>query len=424
LRSAAIAASTASAAVSASGFRLHVAPLAFLMPTSATWRRNPLALTAALAVDAAIAADRNQGVDASRWLPAGKLVSAAACRRSFDGVRTDIRSAGAMWYDYATTQGDRLTLSVAIAAAKNGAVLANYAEAGHPLRDAASRVTGVSARDRLTGAELDVRARVVVNAAGPWAAPFLSQYGIHHRWPLLKAMNLVTTRPARSTALVSPTRGGRALVLLPWQGRTLIGTSESAQATDADDQSVASQETASFLEEINDTFPALKLTAGEVSLVHRGVVPAASHNGRLSLLGRSEVLDHAREGARELISIVGVKYTTARAVAERAVDLVLRKLGHGPLRCRTAEEPLPGASLADQPAVPPTLSSQVLQAVRSEMAQTLIDVVVRRTGRGAAGYPDADTVLECARTMQRELGWSEETVRREMDELKKFYEIG
>lgn len=400
-----------------------VAPLAFVMPTSATLSRNPLALTAALAVDAAIAADRNQGVDVSRWLPAGKLISAATCRRWFDGVRTDIRSAGAMWYDYETTQGDRLTLSVAIAAATNGAVLANYAEAGHPLRDSALRVTGVSARDRITGAEFDVRAQVVVNAAGPWAALFLGQCGIHHRWPLLKAMNLVTTRPARSTALVSPTRAGRALVLLPWQGRTLIGTSESVQATEADDQSVARQETAIFLEEINDTFPALGLTTGEVSLVHRGVVPAASHNGRLSLLGHSEVLDHTREGVRELISIVGVKYTTARAVAERAVDLALRKLGREPIRCRTAEEPLPGASLTGQPAVPPALPSQVLQAIRSEMAQTLIDVVVRRTGLGAAGHPGTEVALECARTMQKELNWSEDRVSRELADLKKFYEI-
>jgi len=401
-----------------------IAPLAFVMPTSATATRNPLALSLALAVDAAIAADRNQGVDASRRLPAGKLLSASACARSFDGVRTNIRSAGVMWYDYETIQGDRLTLSVAVAAAKNGAALANYAEAVKPLRDSASRIIGVSARDRLTGTQFDVRARTVVNAAGPWTAPFLRQCGIDRRWPLLKAINLVTTRPAKSVALVSPTRAGRALVLLPWQGRTLIGTSESVQATVADDQLVASQEIATFIQEINHTFPALELTAGEVSLVHRGVVPAASRNGRLSLLGHSDVLDHAREGVKELISIVGVKYTTARAVAERTVDLALRKLGRGPIRCRTAEELLPGASRADQPAAAPVLTAQVLHAIRSEMAYTLIDVVVRRTGLGAAAHPEAATVLECARTMQPELGWSDERVGREIDELRKFYEIG
>lgn len=401
-----------------------VAPLAFVMPTAVTLTRNPLALTAALAVDAAIGADRNQGLDTGRRLPPGRLISASACRRSFDGVRADIRSAGAMWYDYETTQGDRLTLSVAIAAAKHGAVLANYAEAIRTLRDSAARVTGVSARDRITGTEFDVGARVIVNAAGPWAASFLGRCGIDRRWPLLKAMNLVTTRPARPIALVSPTRAGRALVLLPWQGRTLIGTSESLRETAADDQVVARQEIATFLQEINDTFPALRLTAGEVSLVHRGVVPAAARNGRLSLLGHSDVLDHTREGMRELISLVGVKYTTARAVAERAVDLALRKLAREPIRCRTAEEPLPGANLADQAAAPLALSAQVLQAIRGEMAHTLVDVVVRRTGLGAAAHPDAETVLECARTMQQELGWSEERVKREIEDLRKFYEIG
>jgi glycerol-3-phosphate dehydrogenase len=58
------------------------------------------------------------------------------------------------------------------------------------------------------------------------------------------------------------------------------------------------------------------------------------------------------------------------------------------------------------------------------MAYTLIDVVVRRTGLGAAAHPEAATVLECARTMQPELGWSDERVGREIDELRKFYEIG
>ena len=82
-----------------------------------------------------------------------------------------------------------------------------------------------------------------------------------------------------------------------------------------------------FLADINETFPALGLRADEVTLVHRGIVPAAAANGRLSLLGHSRIIDHAHDGGTpELISIVGVKYTTARAVAERAVDLVLRKL--------------------------------------------------------------------------------------------------
>ena len=70
------------------------------------------------------------------------------------------------------------------------------------------------------------------------------------------------------------------------------------------------------------------------------------------------------------------------------------------------------------------MTDSVRAAVRDEMAQTLTDVVVRRTGLGAAGHPQAEIVLECARIMQQELHWSEDRVNRELEELRKFYEIG
>ena len=236
----------------------------------------------------------------------------------------------------------------------------------------------------MTGTEFGIRARVIVNAAGPWAAQMLSGAGVETRWPLLKAMNLVTSRPARKAALVAPTRAGRALVLLPWQGRTLVGTSESPDGRQPDDQQVRADELTAFLGEVNDTFPALGLKADEITLVHRGIVPAMpAANGRLSLLAHSRVIDHGeQDAAPEVLTIVGVKYTTARAVAERAVDLIFKKLQRAAVRCRTAEVVLPGAGLQDREPADP-----IEEAVRGEMAHTLVDVVVRRTGLGAAGYP-------------------------------------
>ena len=84
----------------------------------------------------------------------------------------------------------------------------------------------------------------------------------------------------------------------------------------------------------------------------------------------------------EVLTIVGVKYTTARAVAERAVDLIFRKLQRAAVRCRTSEVVLPGAGVQNSEPADPFEA-----AVRGEMAHTLVDVVVRRTGLGAAGYP-------------------------------------
>jgi glycerol-3-phosphate dehydrogenase len=395
-----------------------VCPLPFLMPASASLTRNPLALRMALALDACIGSDRNDGLGAAHRLPAGRLVSPAEARALLEGVAPANFGSAAMWYDYQTVRGDRLTLAFAMAAANHGAVLANYTEAVALLRNGTTRARGVRAKDALTGNEFDISARSVVNAGGPWASAFLRQAALPAKWPLLKAMNLVTSRPAPKAALVAATREGRALVLLPWQGRVLVGTSESRDECAADDQQARRSEMTAFLAEVNETFPALHLEAEEITLVHRGAVPATNSGGRLALLGRSRIIDHGPEGIDNLVSVIGVKYTTARIVAERTVNLLFSKLGRPAVPCRTAEAALPGGGSSDRDPTDP-----VLHAVREEMAQTLVDVVVRRTGIGAAQYPGAAIARECAEVMQKEMGWSEDRKQRELDALERFYEI-
>jgi glycerol-3-phosphate dehydrogenase len=394
-----------------------VAPLAFAMPTGVSLTRNPMAMKTALAVDAFVGRDRNKGVDPARHLPAGRIVAGTECRELFDGAIRTVASA-AVWHDYQMIDGDRLTLAFAKAAAAHGAVLANYAEAVGPL-EAGRQCSGVHARDNLTGSTFDIRAQLLVNAAGPWGATLFDRSGQRVRWPLLKAMNLVTSRPARKAALVGATRSGRALVLLPWKERTLVGTSESSEARQPDDQAVKRDELDHFLAEIHEAFPALGLKYDEVTLVHRGIVPAALAHGRVALLGRSRIIDHAREGGpSNLVSIVGVKYTTARVVAERAVDLIIGKLGGPPASCRTADTILPGAAIDDRDP-----SDPIAHAIQEEMAHTLTDVVARRTGLGALGYPGDAAANDAAERMQQLLSWSDERVETERAALRDFYKI-
>jgi glycerol-3-phosphate dehydrogenase len=276
----------------------------------------------------------------------------------------------------------------------------------------------VTANDCFTGNDFEIRARVLDNAAGPWNSRMLEATGIPAHWPLLKAMNVVTSRPARATALAAPTRAGRALVMLPWQGRTLIGTSESADERDADDQSAHSPEVQHFLAEVNETFPALRLSLDEVTLVHRGIVPAAASARGLTLLGQHRILNHRDAGAPQVFTVIGVKYTTARLVAEWTVDQVMARLGRRANPCRTAETVLPGAALDERDPV-----DGVAHAIREEMAHTLVDVVVRRTGIGETGYPGDERATAVADRMQGALGWSDERKTLELAALRNFYKI-
>ena len=395
-----------------------VRPLAFAMPTGSALMRTPLAWKAALTIDRVVGRHRNEGIAPEHHLPPGRMVTGAACQALFDSALGPVSSA-AVWHDYEMLESDRLTLSFATAAAAHGARLANYVEATDLLPGGGS-ASGISARDLMTGGgTFDVRAQVVVNATGPWIERLAGRADSHERHVQLKAMNLVTSRPARPTALVAPTRAGRALVLLPWNGRTLVGTSESADEHTADDQAVSRREVDAFLAEVNETFPLLGLQSDEITLVHRGIVPAARVNGRLSLLAHPRITDHAGQGAARLISVTGVKYTTARAVAERVVDLVVRKLGRPRVPCRTAGTLLPGAGLIDSP--PP--ADLIGTAVRDEMAHTLVDVVVRRTGLGAAGYPGDEVARRVAVAMGRLLQWSDDKLASEVASLRRFYAL-
>ena len=221
---------------------------------------------------------------------------------------------------------------------------------------------------------------------------------------------------------------------------------------------------------MNEAFPALRLTPEDVTLVHRGIVPAAQEpEGRAGASrGTSASATTRLDGVEGAVSLVAVKYTTGRAVAEAAVDLAARKLGRR-VPSRTAQVPLPGGESADLDAleegvrrdaagavddevaaqlartygsgysavlhivrqtpgsaarlVPdrPAIAAQVSHAVRSEMALTLTDLVTRRVPLGSMGHPGPAAARACADVMAHELGWDAARIERELQGLREFY---
>ena len=153
-------------------------------------------------------------------------MSKAATLRLFSGVRPESLTGAAQWYDYQMVQADRLTLAFAAAADRAGADIANYVEALTPLRTG-DRISGMTVRDVASGDTFAINASVTVNAAGAHAGTIMQAFGVSRRVPLLKAMNLVTSRPASDIALAAPTAAGQMLTLVPWRGRAIIGTGQS-----------------------------------------------------------------------------------------------------------------------------------------------------------------------------------------------------
>jgi glycerol-3-phosphate dehydrogenase len=460
-----------------------VRPLPCVMPTYGRGARGRGVIGAALIASDLVGFDRNWRIDLACRLPRSRLLSRDECLRLAPGLSVDGLTGGALWYDAQMHSAERLTLAFVRSAVNEGADVANYVEATGLLRRDA-RVTGVQVNDVLTGDQFEIRARVVVNAAGPWADEMLAglRRGSHARVVRLStAMNLVTRQIAREVAVGVPSvpvgaaerpRASRLLFIVPWRGYSLIGTTHAPHNGTPDAAAVAQAEIQAFIDEVNRAYAGAALQRQDVYLVHRGFLPAEANDAAdgVRLVRRGRVCDHA-EGDRieGLITAISVKYTTARHLAERVVDLVFRKLGRPAPTCTTETTPLYGGRIerlddfvaqeirrrpnglsvetvrhliqcygseyqrvlaycAEAPGLETPVAdftqvirAEVLHAVRQEMAQRLADVVLRRTVLGSAGFPGEEGLAASAKLMAAALGWSRARQERELAETRAFF---
>ncbi len=429
-----------------------VHPLPFLVPTyEGSLTRSRAALRLALLVNDLVSWDRNRGAPADKRLPPGRALSREECLKLAPDLEPDGLTGGALWYDAQMYNSDRLTLSFVLSAAREGAAVANFVEAVGFVRSG-KRVQGIVAKDLHTGAGvLEIRGRMVVNASGPSVDRLLESIGGEKGKRLFhssKAMNLVTRPLVRDVAL-GLTRGGPLLCITPWRHVSLVGTLHLPYEGEPDDLETKEEDVQLLLDGINRAHPKAELVRTDVRLVHRGLLPAVPNGHELTLV-KSYTIEDTFEG---LLSIVGVKYTTARDVAEKTVDRVLARLGKAEVAARSATTPVVGGDFESFPdlarsveaphlaynygtlarrvmalsdPVPlsdttPVTGAEVRYAVREEMALDLASVVLRRTELGSAGHPGTRALERAAAVMGEELRWSEDKKRSELEAVEKFY---
>jgi glycerol-3-phosphate dehydrogenase len=428
-------------------------PLPFLIGTYRFTKRSRWALKAGFTLYDQLGRRRNSDVSPELHLPKGRLESAAATKRLFPGVATNGLTGGAIWYDYQTRHPDRLTWTVALAAQHAGARIVNYMTAIKPIGSSNGRVSGAEVHDEITGQTSAIEASVTVLAAGGSLPVAMSTFGVDGAPPLVRAMNILVNRPARDIATAAPGPSGRVLTSVPWSGYVLVGTHQSASAVPAGETTPPPEAVDAFLADANATFPTLGAELKDIRMLHHGLTPGELRGGRLDLLAESRVIDHSARGVAGLLSIVGVKYTTARETAEHAVDLACRALGRPAGHSRTASTPLPHAGIADAegrlietlrelgveldrdildhltswygteaPDVAryassmdnmerlggssPVLAAEMAYAADRASAVHLSDAVLRRTSLGSAGHPGKAALERAADIMAARLGWS------------------
>lgn len=430
-------------------------PLPFLFPTHRDPMRSRLAVGAALRFYDYLGRERNADLPPDLHLPASRIVTVEETKRRFPGLASDGVTGGAIWYDYQVRHPDRLNWLVALAAQRAGAAVFNHVEVDGPLREQ-MRLAGVRVIDRVAGRSVDVAARRVLICGGGGTPEIHARFGLTAAPLLVRASSLLVNRPGLDVALAARGSSGRVLTATPWSNHWLIGTFQSnrpAEAAAGARPSVADVD--AMVDDANGAFPTLQLRRRDVRLVHSGLTPAVLRRGRAELMPESSVVAHASSGHEGVFSIIGVKFTTARATAIEALRLMglaegppsaIAPSARGPARlphgsAEGAEGLLRAACLATSVELDEDVSrhlvdwygteagevitlsaaasrvqrlapgcavieGELLYAVERSQAVRLADVVLRRTRLGTAGHPGRAALDRAADVLTACFGWS------------------
>ena len=332
---------------------------------------------------------------------------------------------GASYFD-ASTDDSRLTLANVLAAREYEAVTANYVRA---VKINPGKPNGIRVRDELSCVEFEVRARVIVDATGPWGSSASTQKskGIH----IAVERQLVDNQEA--VTVLSPI-DQRVMFILPAATFSIIGTTESWTSESPDEVRATSGEIDYLLRSARHYFPEHYLSPDQVTAAWAGLRPlATSHRrGNPGAVSREHRIVRDRTGA---IRVAGGKLTTYRSMAAEIADEIQSALRRNKSRSATANEELPGAGrtarlkelVADSPSLGmpitaghPAIRAEIEDAVSTELAMTIGDVLIRRTH---VAFETTDHGRLAARTVADEMGdlfgWSK---KEKSDQLRRYSE--
>ena len=319
-----------------------VRPLAFTWPVYAGARIARWKLAAGLTLYDLLATFRNVARHE-------RLNASGVLRREPRLLSRDLRG-GARYWD-ALTDDARLTLATVRSAIAAGATVVNHARVTALVHEG-SRVAGAHVADELDGGAVQVRARVVVNATGPWSdeterlagasagAAVHGSKGVH----LMVARGRVGNEGALT--LLTP-QDGRVFFVLPAGDFAVIGTTDTFEPVSPDEVRASSSDVEYLVEAANHFFPSAQLTRDDVITAWAGLRPLVASDASTDDPGAVSREHAVTERVPGLVRITGGKLTTYRVMARDGVDAVQRSLGVRVTRSSTADTPLAGGGLTD-----------------------------------------------------------------------------
>ena len=460
-------------------------PLPIVIPTYGHGIKGKELLALGMFVYDMVTFDRNRGIQEERKIPKGRLLSRQEVLKRFPGIKEDGLTGGALFYDGQFYNPPRLAISILRSAVNKGVDAANYLEVNGFLQEK-DRICGIKVQDVFTGDQLEIRGKIVLNAAGPWANRLLESslgFKLKPMPSFSRDLAFVVNRKTDKNygvAFLTGTkdtdtildRGGRHLFAVPWRDYTLIGVWPLVFNGSPEEITVSDRELFEFTEEANNAYPGLNISTDDILMINTGLTlhGEETRQGKktVSYGHRSILVNHSlHHGLGGLVTLIGVRATTARGMAEKAVNMIMTKLGKNSVKCKTAVVPISGGDIrsfnellnstkrnrphgvsiesmealthnygseyhkvlkytdenqewTDCIGDSTVLKAEIVHAIREEMAQKLSDVVFRRTDLGTSGFPGDAAVNICADIMADEMRWDLEKKENEVTEVMRI----
>jgi glycerol-3-phosphate dehydrogenase len=451
-----------------------VYPIPFLVPLYKHGSRKMEIIEPGMIIYDVLSYDKAFTWDPTKKLPMHHAMTRRQVMEQEPIVNPDELTGAVQYYDCTCLTPERLTLAFIKSAVKHGAAVSNYARVENFLREGQA-ITGVVVRDVLRGNTINVCGRLTINCAGPWADLVLDRARGEHGPQHVRrseGIHIVTRKLTQHYAVGGLTPTGRPCNVIPWRGHSLIGTTDREYNGDPDHWQVTREKIEEYIQEINASFGRADLVQySDVLYAYGGLRPLVEDETKdvYKTSRRYEIYDNTKDGLPGMVTVEGGKYTTSRNLAENVLRLACKKFEKPYQKSITHTTHLAGCEVRDMnsflaeakaahkdreaahidylariygsefaplmeiirgdPRYNAPLNAdgemlaQVVYAIRAEMAQTLTDILIRRTGLGTLGYPGDDVMQKIAEVAARELHWDQHRVDCELEQAAKVIRV-
>jgi len=452
-----------------------VYPLPFMFPNYVKWKGNMWKMMAGMYLYDVLSYDKKFTWDKSKRLPNHKNFSFKKTLKAEPHIISEKLRNSTVFYDYQSIFPERLTLAFIKSAVEYGAKVSNYSAVEDFRRDSSAKITGVIVRDLLNNEAKTVHAPLTINCGGTWADMILNlaskKIDSDHKVKRSEGIHIVTEKIADDHVISLQKKEGGHMMIMPWRGHSLIGTTDKEFNGTPDEYKVSKQSLDEVIFAVNNNY-GKKIQYSDIKHAYGGLRPLIddSKEGSYNASRKYEVYDNALDGIDGLITVEGGKYTTSRSLAKHVMNLVQAKLEKNLQESFSYKLYLCGCEIKDMkefmrkqhlqydemfgedtveyvsknygthshrvfqaaednPKLKEVVShdgellAEVEYAIKYESAKTLKDILLRRTGIGTLGKPDDDVLKKLINLTSEILNWSDERKQDEYTSVEELYKL-